>query len=166
MPGVDEKDREILRILRGEGRITLTELGKRVNLSPASVKNRLEKLERLGAIKGYSAVVDHAFLDEFVSAILELYFKEFDDSLRPYLSRLSTMENVEFLYVRTGESQVLMKVNVADTDELRRFIERLKAIFGVNLTFVEATLVLEELKNCWVPFTGERRKGENFPARR
>lgn len=167
MAGVDEKDREILRILRKEGRITLTELGRRVGLSPASVKNRLDKLERLGAIKGYSAVVDHAFLDEFVSAILELHFKEFDDSLRPYLSRLSKMENIEFLYVRTGgESQVIMKVNVADTDELRRFIERLKAIFGLNLTFVEATLVLEELKNCWVSLTGERRRSENFPSRR
>lgn len=101
-----------------------------------------------------------------MSAILELHFKEFDDSLRPYLSRLSKMENIEFLYVRTGESQVIMKVNVADTDELRRFIERLKAIFGLNLTFVEATLVLEELKNCWVSLTGERRRSENFPSRR
>jgi Lrp/AsnC family leucine-responsive transcriptional regulator len=164
MPGIDEKDIEMLKILRREGRITLTELGRRVNLSPASVKNRLNKLERLGAIKGYSTVVDRAFLDEFVSAILELHFRESDDSLRPYLLRLARMENVEFLYIRTGESQVIMKVNVADTDELRRFIERLKAIFGVSLTFVEATLVLEELKNCWVSLTGGRE--ERFPARR
>lgn len=55
-----------------------------------------------------------------------------------------------------------MKVNVVDIDEFRCFIERLKVIFGLNLMFVEVMFVLEEFKNCWVFFIGERRRSENF----
>ncbi|WP_297509753.1 Lrp/AsnC family transcriptional regulator [Thermococcus sp.] len=152
MPRVDDKDRELLRILRENGRITLTELGKLLNLSPASVKNRLEKLERLGAIRGYSAVVDPAFLDEFISALLSLRFEHFDEALRIELRKVASLKNVEFLYVKTGDYQVIMKATFEDMDALRRFIERLKALFGRNLKFIEVNLIEEELKDCWVAY--------------
>ena len=150
MPGIDEKDREILRILRSNGRITLTELGKRVNLSPASVKARIEKLERLGAVKGYSAVIDPAFLGNFVRALVFLRFERFDEGLRPLVRDIAKLDNVEFLYVKTGDAQVLLKATFKDTEELRGFLGELKRKFGRNLKFIEANLVVEELKNCWL----------------
>ena len=94
MPGIDEKDKEILRILRKEGRITLTELGKRVGLSPASVKSRLEKLERLGAIKGYPALIDPAFLGNFVTALIFISLKEIDPYATYSLRELAHLDNV------------------------------------------------------------------------
>ncbi|WP_297498642.1 Lrp/AsnC family transcriptional regulator [Thermococcus sp.] len=150
MPRVDERDRELLRILRENGRITLTELGRRLGLSPASVKNRLEKLERLGAIKGYSGVVEPAFLGEFVSALLSLRFEHFDETLRVELRKVASLKNVEFLYVKSGDCQVIMKATFEDMENLRRFIESLRALFGRNLKFIEANLVEEELKDCWI----------------
>ncbi|NJE55577.1 Lrp/AsnC family transcriptional regulator [Thermococcus sp. 21S9] len=150
MPGIDEKDREILRILRSNGRITLTELGKRVNLSPASVKSRLEKLERLGAVKGYSAVIDPAFLGNFVRALVFLHFERFDEGLGPMIGDIAKLDNVEFLYIKTGDSQVLIKATFRDTAELEEFLKSLKRKFGRNLKFIEANLVVEELKNCWL----------------
>ena len=150
MPGIDEKDREILRILRSNGRITLTELGKRVGLSPASVKARLEKLERLGAVKGYSAVIDPAFLGDFVRALVFLSFERFDEGLGPMIRDIAKLDNVESLYIKTGDSQVLIKATFRDTEELEGFLKSLKRKFGKNLKFIEANLVVEELKNCWL----------------
>ncbi|MEO2152651.1 MAG: Lrp/AsnC family transcriptional regulator, partial [Thermococcus sp.] len=150
MPGIDEKDREILRILRSNGRITLTELGKRVNLSPASVKSRLEKLERLGAVKGYSAVIDPAFLGDFIRALVFLHFEHFDEGIRPMVKGLKYLDNVEFLYIKTGDSQVLIKATFKDIEELEDFLKSLKRKFGKSLKFIEANLVVEELKNCWL----------------
>jgi Lrp/AsnC family leucine-responsive transcriptional regulator len=150
MPGIDEKDREILRILRKNGRITLTELGKLVNLSPASVKSRLEKLEKLGAVKGYSAVIDPAFLEDFVRALIFLHFERFDEGLRPLVKDITKLDNVESLYLKTGNSQVLIKATFKDTEELEGFLKSLKGKFGRNLKFIEANLVVEELKNCWL----------------
>jgi Lrp/AsnC family leucine-responsive transcriptional regulator len=158
MPGVDEKDREILRILRKEGRVTLTELGKRVNLSPASVKNRLEKLEKLGAIRGYSAIVDPTFLEEYVSVFFELKLAIDDHTVDPILRRVAAIENVEAVYRRSGERQILVKARFNDTDEVKAFAGRLKRLFGKNLERVEATLIIDEFKECWVPAEGETRR--------
>ena len=150
MPGIDEKDREILRILRSNGRITLTELGKKVNLSPASVKSRLEKLERLGAVKGYSAVIDPAFLGNLVTALIFIRLKDVDPYTRSMLRELASLDNVEFLYLKTGDHNVLLKGEFRDMDELREFLKSLKKTFGVNALSIEANLVVEELKNCWL----------------
>ncbi|AFL95887.1 transcription regulator, Lrp/AsnC family 2 [Thermococcus cleftensis] len=157
MPGVDEKDREILKILRSNGRITLTELGKRVGLSPASVKNRLEKLEKLGAIKGYSAVIDPAFLDEYVSAFLELKLAIDDHTVDSLLKKVAELENVEAVYRKTGERSILIKASFHDTDEVKVFVGRLKDLFGKNLERAEVTLILDTFKEGWIPF--ERRRG-------
>ncbi|ASJ09530.1 AsnC family transcriptional regulator [Thermococcus siculi] len=151
MPGVDEKDREILRILREEGRITLTELGKRVKLSPASVKNRIEKLEKLGAIRGYSALVNPTFLGEYVSVFFELKLAIDDHTVDPILRKIAGMENVEAVYRRSGDMQILVKAHFSDTEEVKAFAGRLKRLFGKNLERVEATLVIDEFKECWLP---------------
>ena len=150
MPGIDEKDREILRILRSNGRITLTELGKCVGLSPASVKNRIEKLERLGAIKGYSAVVEPSFMGHLITALIFIRLKEVDAYSRALLRELASLDNVEFVYIKTGDHNVLIKGEFRDMDELREFLKSLKKTFGVNALSIEANLVVEELKNCWL----------------
>ncbi len=150
MPGIDERDREILKILRKEGRITLTELGKRVGLSPASVKNRLTKLEKLGAIKGYSAVVDPVFLDEYVQAFFELKLAIDDRSIDRILRELSKFENVESLYRRSGERQILIKASFHNTNEIKDFAGRLKKLFGRNLERIEATLIIDTFKENWI----------------
>jgi len=156
MPGIDEKDREILRILRREGRITLTELGKRVNLTPASVKNRVEKLERLGAIRGYSAVVDPAFLGEYVQALLELKLAIDDHSVDRILRGISEKPEVQALYRRSGDKQILIRANFHDTDEVKTFVGMLKRLFGKNLERVEITIILDVFKENWVA-DGKRR---------
>ncbi|ASJ04877.1 Lrp/AsnC family transcriptional regulator [Thermococcus barossii] len=156
MPGVDEKDREILRILRREGRITLTELGKRVGLSPASVKNRVEKLERLGAIRGYSAVIDPAFLDEYVQAFFELRLAIDDHTIDPILKRIAKLDEVQSLYRRSGERQILVMASFHNTDEVKAFAGRLKRFFGKNLERVEVTLIIDTFKENWVPSEAER----------
>ncbi len=150
MPGIDERDREILKILREEGRITLTELGKRVGLSPASVKNRVTKLERLGAIKGYSAVVDPAFLDEYVQAFFELKLAIDDRSIDGILREVAKFGNVQSLYRRSGERQILIKASFHDTNELKDFAGRLKRLFGRNLERIETTLIIDTFKENWV----------------
>ncbi|WP_457750927.1 Lrp/AsnC family transcriptional regulator [Thermococcus sp.] len=156
MPGIDEKDREILRILRREGRITLTELGKRVKLSPASVKNRLEKLEKLGAIKGYSAIVDPAFLDEYVQVFFELKLAIDDHTVDQILRRLARMDEVQSLHRRSGERQILVRASFHDTEEVKEFAGRLRRLFGKNLERVEVTLIIDTFKENWVPGEGKR----------
>ena len=54
----DGTDRRILEELQSDGRLSLAELGRRVGLSPPAVAERVQRLERDGAITGYHARVD------------------------------------------------------------------------------------------------------------
>ena len=151
MPGIDKKDEAILRELRKNGRITLTELGNKVNLSPASVKNRLEKLEKLGAIKGYTAVVDPAFLNEFIQAIIEVELMVDDDRTDRTLHRLAELEHVQDVYRRTGESQIMIRANFSDVDGVRKFLGELsRRYFGKNMKRAEVTIILDTIKESGI----------------
>jgi DNA-binding Lrp family transcriptional regulator len=55
---MDVIDRKMLAELQTEGRLTVTELAQRVQLSVAPCHRRLRELERTGVIRGYRAVVD------------------------------------------------------------------------------------------------------------
>src|SRR5262245_56542802 len=57
-PHVDSKDRQIIRELQKDGRLTNQDLAEKVNLSPSPCLRRLRKLEREGVIQGYTALVD------------------------------------------------------------------------------------------------------------
>ncbi len=151
MPGIDKKDEAILRELRKNGRITLTELGNKVNLSPASVKSRLEKLEKLGAIKGYTAVVDPAFLNEFIQAIIEVELMVDDDRTDRTLYRLAELEHVQGIYRRTGEAQIIIRANFSDVDGVRKFLGELsRRYFGKNMKRAEVTIILDTIKESGI----------------
>src|SRR5688500_1812359 len=57
---VDTTDRKILAELQADGRLTLTDLADRVNLSISRCQRRVRDLEAQGAIRGYRAVIDPA----------------------------------------------------------------------------------------------------------
>ena len=65
---VDERDLEIIAALQEDARATYADIGRRAGLSPSSVHERVRKLERAGAIRGYRAIVDPDALGLFVTA--------------------------------------------------------------------------------------------------
>ncbi|HEX6021424.1 MAG TPA: AsnC family transcriptional regulator, partial [Solirubrobacter sp.] len=60
VPGLDEIDQRILDLLVEDARRSASEIGRRVHLSPAAAKRRIDRLEARGYIRGYTAIVDHA----------------------------------------------------------------------------------------------------------
>ena len=56
---IDDNDRKIIEILSSNARISLREIKKRVDLSPSSIRNRMERLVSLGVIKRYTLDVDY-----------------------------------------------------------------------------------------------------------
>ncbi len=159
MPGVDEKDREMLRILRRNARITLTELGRRLNLTPASVKNRLEKLERLGAVKGYSAVVDPSFLGMYVKVLFLLRLRFEGPNIDSLLSKIARRECVESLYLTSGRTQAVMVAEFRDMDEMKEFASLVKRTLGTALEYVEWSIIYDSSKDHWIDVKGVERSG-------
>lgn len=157
MPGIDEVDRKLLKELRKNGRITLTELGHKLGLSPASVRSRLGKLERMGAVKGYTAIVDPTFLDEFVQAIIEVEVIS-EANLDGILIELGRREEVLAIYRKTGEYQLMIKASFKSPAELKKFIEELSyRHLRANMRRYRVSVVLDEIKENGVLIKAEKK---------
>jgi len=56
---VEDTDREIVRLLAADGRMSFTDLGRATGLSTSAVHQRVKRLEKRGVITGYGASVSH-----------------------------------------------------------------------------------------------------------
>ncbi|MCY4265106.1 MAG: winged helix-turn-helix transcriptional regulator, partial [Gammaproteobacteria bacterium] len=65
-------DRKILRELQRNGRITFSELAKRVGLSTSPCLERVRRMEREGIINGYTALLNPQFLDAALIVFVQI----------------------------------------------------------------------------------------------
>ena len=72
MRPLDRTDRQILNILQKDGRIAISELASRVNLSTTPCSERVKRLEREGIIMGYHARVNPQLIDHNLLVFLEI----------------------------------------------------------------------------------------------
>jgi Lrp/AsnC family transcriptional regulator, leucine-responsive regulatory protein len=119
---LDRTDRRILAELSTDGRLSLAELGRRVNLSPPAVAERVGRLERAGVITGYHAAVDPRSLGYELTAIVRV--KPAARQL-PRIPELAARipEISECLRI-TGEDCFFLKVHLRSIDELSPLLDR------------------------------------------
>jgi len=120
---LDLTDRKILSILRTEGRLTVNELASRVGLSPSPCWSRVRRLEEIGAIKHYSAIIDHAAIGLKDIVFIEVTLDRHDEKvLARFGDALARIPEVIEANLVTGEYDYLVKVAVADTKHYERFL--------------------------------------------
>jgi len=122
---MDKKDRQIIRALQANGRMTNQELADRVNLSPSPCLRRLRVLEKSRIILGYNVEVDaKAYglpVTVFVHVRLE---KHTEDVVKSFEAHIRKMENVIECHVMTGLSDYLLKVVVQDLASYEVFVRK------------------------------------------
>jgi Lrp/AsnC family transcriptional regulator, leucine-responsive regulatory protein len=132
---LDEIDRRILGVLTTDGRASFAELGRRVNLSPPAVAERVQRLERSGVITGYRAEVEPRALGYPLTAIVRI-----KPGLRqlPKIPELAAEipEVAECLRI-TGEDCFLLRVHLRSIDELGGVLDRF-LIYGETTTSLVA----------------------------
>ena len=143
---LDEIDRTILNILQSEGNLSNAELARRVHLSPPAVHARVRRLEELGFIRQYAALLERERIGFdmlcFIHLSLQRHQPEEVDSVR---AAIRQMPEVLECYHVTGEYDYLLKVVIRNRKDLERFIlERLTPVPGVAR--IHTSLVLSEVK--------------------
>ena len=132
---IDQIDRRIIGELATEGRISFAELGRRVNLSPPAVAERMQRLERSGVITGYRAEVDPRALGYPLTAVVRI-----KPGLRqlPRIPELAAQipEVAECLRI-TGEDCFLLRVHLRSIDDLGGVLDRF-LIYGETTTSLVA----------------------------
>ncbi|MBW5486370.1 Lrp/AsnC family transcriptional regulator [Streptomyces bambusae] len=133
--GFDQVDRQLLDLVQQDGRIKLSELGRRISLSPAAVAERLRRLEAGGAITGYGARVDPARLGYGIQAFIRVNPHGGYTLKAP--RTLELMERPEVLEVHhvVGEDCWILKVAVTDTLHLEEMLAQV-SVLGRTTTSV------------------------------
>lgn len=144
---LDGLDKKILNVLQLEGRLSNSELAKRVNLSPPAVHARVKRLEQDGFIYQYAALVDRHRLGFdnlcFVEFSLQLHSSE---QIQAILATVKSWPEVLECHNVTGEYDYLLKVAVRNTRALESFVSQ-KMIPLQGVARVHTSLVLKEVKS-------------------
>ena len=127
----DDTDRKIIGELVHEGRVSFAELGRRVNLSPPSVAERVQRLERRGVITGYRAELDLRALGYPLTAIVRV--KPAPGQLRKIPELAAEIPQVGECHRITGEDCFFLKLHLRSIDELSELLDRF-LVFGETST--------------------------------
>jgi Lrp/AsnC family transcriptional regulator, leucine-responsive regulatory protein len=126
---LDDTDERIIVELQKDARLTMTELGRRVNLSSPAVTERVRRLEDAGVILGYRAIVAPRAVGYPLEAFITLGSYGVKQGGGPKLARaLSRFPEILEFHVVTGEDCGILRVVVEDTNHLQDLLERLAPI--------------------------------------
>ncbi|MGP9018459.1 Lrp/AsnC family transcriptional regulator [Streptomyces sp. BR1] len=135
-PAFDQVDRHLLEVVQAEGRIKLSELGRRVRLSPAAVTERLRRLESSGAITGYGARVDPARLGYGIQAFIRVNPHGGYTLKHPRTLELMARQEIREVHHVVGEDCWIIKVAVADTGHLEEILSEVSALGRTTTSIV------------------------------
>ncbi|SCA84351.1 HTH-type transcriptional regulator LrpC [Bacillus glycinifermentans] len=119
---IDELDFKIIEELKKDSRLSMRELGRKINLSAPSVTERVRRLEAFGVIKQYTLDIDYQKIGLPVSCIIEATVKNGEyERFKAYIERLP---NIEFCYRIAGAACYMLKINAENLEEVEAFINR------------------------------------------
>ena len=112
---------KILKILQERARIPNVDVARKVGLAPSAVLERIRKLESQGFIDGYEVRLNPERFSRSLVAFILLGIRKLTDE-KAVGRRLAEVPGVQKVHYITGEDSFLIKIRVADNQELGRFI--------------------------------------------
>ncbi|PRC94200.1 Transcriptional regulator [Solimicrobium silvestre] len=133
---LDKIDRKILAILQADGRLSNQEVAERVNLSSSPCLRRIKRLEELGVIRQYVALLDPSKIGLGLLAYVNVRLEKHSDAPASTLGRATSASSprsdfaasvaqwpeIVACYAMTGEMDYLLRVHVENMDHFSRFM--------------------------------------------
>ncbi|WP_433506540.1 Lrp/AsnC family transcriptional regulator [Pseudonocardia halophobica] len=133
MPEIDAIDHRLLALLQEDGRRTYSDMAGIVGLSVAAVKRRVDRLQEIGVITGFTAQIDHAKLGWAVEAFTELRYAG-TTRVPDIVATASTVPEVQSIFTIAGDPDALVRVRVRDVAHLQEVIDTLRTAGTVTGT--------------------------------
>ncbi len=120
---IDDLSWEILKCLQENSRVSFADIGRKIGLTPPAVAERVKKMEDIGVLSGYKAVVSYTETGYQLKAIITL--RAFMGKLKPFLELVTSFEEVVNCYRITGNENIIMEVVLKNQSHLEQFIDKL-----------------------------------------
>ena len=119
----DRFDTAILAVLAQDGRISITDLAKRIGLSKSPTQARLKRLEESGVILGYRALLDPISLGLDHVAFVEVRLTDTREAaLRAFNAAVAKVPEIEQAHMIASHFDYLLKVRTRDMRAYRKFL--------------------------------------------
>jgi DNA-binding Lrp family transcriptional regulator len=134
---MDELDQEIVSILRRDARTPYTEIADRVGISEGTVRNRVDRLQEEGVIERFTV----ATRTGNVKAMIEVEV-DVDVDTAAVSESIAEWGEVDFVWQVSGEEDIVVVVDAADTESVNDLISRARGMDDVMST--KTRLILDE----------------------
>ena len=137
---LDRLDKEILKILQEDGRISYSKIAQMLDMSESTIHMRIKRLRELGILRGFYADIDMEKIGLKVLAFVQL--KADPKKYEQVLNVLKEMKEVAEIYDVTGEYYALVKVVVPSNEDLAKVLDAIGKLDGVTDTYTMIVLRL------------------------
>lgn len=131
---VDSIDKKLLEILKENARLSFADLGRKINLSPSAVRERVQKMEDIGVIKKYSIQIDNQKIGYDIEAFILL--KVFQGQLKHVIQQITKFPQVTEAHRITGSQNIHLKVVLKNQLELQNLIDQLMSLGDTNTSLI------------------------------
>lgn len=128
---MEDTDREIVRLLTQDGRMSYTDLARATGLSTSAVHQRVRRLEQRGVVTGYTASVSPDAIGLPLTAFISV--TPLDPSAPDDApERLADLPEIEACHSVAGEESYILKVRVATPSALEDLLARVRSAANVS----------------------------------
>lgn len=129
---MDEKDEIILNTLLKNSRTPMTYMAKELGMTEAGVRKRINKLERLGAIRSYTAIIDPFFIGYQSVALVGI--DTTPEKLLNVYSQVKLMPQIRYAALTTGDHMIMFEIWCKTPEQLNLFLKDIEKMEGVRRT--------------------------------
>ena len=146
---LDKTDIKLLQILQENCKYTTKELAQMVNLSTTPTFERIKRLERLGFIKGYVAVLDGERLDRGFIVFCNVSMRQINRDIAMQFSKaVQEWDEVTECYNVSGDGDYMMKVCVSSMHQYQQFV--INKIGGFpHVAHIQSIFAMDTLKSMF-----------------
>ncbi|OYT52009.1 MAG: AsnC family transcriptional regulator [Desulfurococcales archaeon ex4484_217_2] len=130
MSFMDDVDREIIEILKRNARTPYTTIAKKLGLSEAAIRKRINKLLRQGVIKRFT--IEYSLRNEIKAVVLVKTSPQVP--VFKISKEIANLQGVDHVYEITGEYDVLAVIRASNVLALDSIINSIRNIDGVSGT--------------------------------
>ncbi|WP_036153850.1 MULTISPECIES: Lrp/AsnC family transcriptional regulator [Maribacter] len=144
---LDKIDNSLLELLQTDSKKTTKEYALKLGLSTTAIYERIKRLERVGAIRSYVALVDKAVVDRNFTVFCHVKLvQHVKDNIAQFEAQVMRLQEVVECHHLSGDYDYLLKIHVQDMEAYRNFmVNKLTTMSHIGST--QSSFTIKEVKH-------------------